>query len=144
MSGSNHTFDISYQNTQNNCAKLTSEQIEYGEPPASLSRIRVSALWQLTPKWSLAGLCNSNFPSRHTRDISVGVQYESCSWAIQLWINHYLSDSNNANKPSKINDISGYNCTVQFELKGLGGGSMKHLDQSLSIINRDYEENLFN
>ena len=144
MPDANHIFNISYQNIKNNYATLTPEQIQKDITPDPLSQVAFSALWQLTPHWSVAGLWSYGFTTRHTSNMFAAIQYDSCSWAIRLLAQRHISASSDPNTPSKISGPLNNTYMVQFELKGLGGTTRTSLDRNLAMINGYSDKSRFN
>ncbi len=135
MPDNDHIFNLGYQNIQDNYASLTPEQIQNNQKPDPLSQITFSALWKLTPHWSLAGLWSYAFNNRHTTNMFAGIQYDACTWAIRFLAQRYVNSSSDPNNPSQVTGPLTNAFIFQFELKGLGGSSESSLSQRLSMIN---------
>ena len=134
MPDDNHIFNIGYRNIKNDYASLTPQQIQAGTLPDSLSQVTFSALWKLTPHWSLTGLWSYSFENKHTTNMFAGVQYDACSWAIRFLAQRYVGSSSDPNNPNNISGPLNNAFIVQFELKGLGGSSASSLDERLEMI----------
>ena len=134
MPDSDHIFNVAYQNIKNNYSALTPQQIQQSVLPDPLSQLTFSALWKLTPHWSLAGLWSYAFNSRHTTNMFAGVQYDACTWAIRLLAQRYVNSSSDPNNPSEVTGPLSNAFIFQFELKGLGGSSESSLASRLGMI----------
>ncbi|MCV6639549.1 LPS assembly protein LptD [Candidatus Albibeggiatoa sp. nov. NOAA] len=91
-----------------------------------LEQTDVSFHWALNRNWRILGRWNQSILHSTELETFVGVEYDSCCWAMRVVARRYLTDVNNSDF---VNGIF-----VQFHLKGLGGVGKKAdilLEQSI-------------
>lgn len=76
-----------------------------------LRQADLSFLWPLTSSWSAVGSWNYSLLNRQTVDAFVGVQYDSCCWAVQIVSRNYIDG---------VGGRHNHSLYLQLVLKGLG------------------------
>jgi len=85
----------------------------------SIRQADVSALWRLNPQWKAVWRWYYSFLDNKKLENVVGVEYESCCWAIRLVQRDYISDF-------EIDDETrNKSIWVQLELKGMASVGKK-------------------
>ncbi len=88
-----------------------------------LNQTDFSIAWPIAERWKGMARWNYNLSHTHAQTYFVGVQYDSCCWAIRLVAGRefqYLeNDANSKNKPVFDNKIY-----LEFALKGLGDAAL--------------------
>ncbi|WP_353570045.1 LPS assembly protein LptD [Candidatus Albibeggiatoa sp. nov. BB20] len=91
-----------------------------------LEQTDVSFHWPLSQNWRILGRWNQSILYNTELETFVGVEYDSCCWALRVVARRYLTD---VERSDFVNGIF-----VQFHLKGLGGVGQKAdilLEQSI-------------
>lgn len=84
----------------------------YRYRPELLEDVAFSVGWSLTRRWSFVSAMEYSLRDKATVDQLVGVQYESCCWAIRF---------SAAEQVSRRDGSTDTSIRLQLELKGLGG-----------------------
>jgi len=104
-------FRVQYQPAPNKVVNLA-----YRYRPELLEDIAFSAGWPLSQRWSVVSALEYSMRDKTTVDRLVGVQYESCCWAIRL------SSTEQVSRRDGSTDSA---VRLQLEFKGLGGGGTR-------------------
>lgn len=86
---------------------------------AALNQITVSYGWPLSDKWSTLGAYGYNISKGYDMLALLGVQYDTCCWAVRLLGGHTFQSLSLASSHPQYNN----NIYVQFLLKGLGSAA---------------------
>jgi LPS-assembly protein len=84
----------------------------YRYRPGILEQASMSAGWPLTNRWSLVGVIDYSLRDQTTLERMIGVQYESCCWAVRVASSRQVS-SRDGSKDTAI--------MLQLDFKGLAG-----------------------
>ena len=128
-----HIFNIGYQENLRDYALLSRQEILDGTKPPKLSQLTTSILWQLTPKWSIIGKWNYSLNLSRTIDTFGGLQYDSCCWAIRVFMQHYIK-SEDPDNPQNLDGPGTNSIMLQFQLKGLGGTNPNQISGLVSQV----------
>ncbi|MEK7991833.1 MAG: LPS assembly protein LptD [Thiotrichaceae bacterium] len=93
---------------------------------SGLEQTDISFHWGLNRNWRILGRWNQSILHSTELETFIGVEYDSCCWALRVVARRYLTDIKRSNF---VNGIF-----VQFHLKGLGGVGQKAdilLEQSI-------------
>jgi LPS-assembly protein len=82
-----------------------------------LEQTDISFRWSLGRRWNILGRWNYSLPEEKTLESFVGVEYNSCCWAVRTIIRRYL------NRIDGDGYLNGF--FLQFQLKGLGAVGRK-------------------
>lgn len=91
-----------------------------------LEQTDISFHWTLNQNWRILGRWNQSILHSTELETFIGVEYDSCCWAVRVLARRYLTD---VTRSDFVNGIF-----VQFHLKGLGGVGQKTdilLEQSI-------------
>ncbi|AOE49118.1 LPS-assembly protein LptD [Kangiella sediminilitoris] len=92
--------------------------------------------WPLAQDWRLLGRYNQDLTENRTNDSFLGLEYESCCWAVRVVGRRYINiqlDSQGALLPNQPDEHSS-GVYVQFVLKGIGslqGSTTQFLEDSI-------------
>ncbi|MBV34692.1 MAG: organic solvent tolerance protein [Rickettsiales bacterium] len=92
--------------------------------------------WPMAQDWRLLGRYNQDLTENRTNDSFLGLEYESCCWAVRVVARRYINiqlDSQGALVPDQPDEHSS-GVYVQFVLKGIGslqGSTTKFLEDSI-------------
>jgi LPS-assembly protein len=87
-----------------------------------INQVGVTASWPINDKWHWVGRWYHDVTNHRTVESYVGVQYESCCWAIRISTQRHLSNRFDLNGAQSTNEFES-GVALQFILKGLGGES---------------------
>ena len=104
--GNNKIINISYRYQGNPITLPTRQKRE----------IDLSALWPITPSWSIIGRRYHSLEDNRTLEKMLGVEYDSCCWGFRLVRRALFSKSTSA--PNGVGELR-YSWLAQLELKGL-------------------------
>ncbi len=85
----------------------------------------VSVAWPLVGNWNLVGRWNNDLVEHRTIESLIGLEYESCCWAVRVVGRRYLNARLDGNGFIVADDDDEFNSGIffQFIFKGLGGTS---------------------
>lgn len=92
--------------------------------------------WPLAQDWRLLGRYNQDLTENRTNDSFLGLEYESCCWAVRVVARRYINiqlDSQGALIPNQPDEHSS-GVFIQFVLKGIGslrGSTTQFLEDSI-------------
>ena len=96
-------------------ADLTDRQNAYDQ-------IAASFVQPIHNNWRILGHAQYDIDNRVTRDLLLGINYESCCWGISVYGRSYYNDLDNVNSP----DVKANRAVMaEFTFKGLGGFNNK-------------------
>ncbi|MFW0073070.1 MAG: LPS-assembly protein LptD [Coxiella-like endosymbiont] len=78
-----------------------------------------SAAWSVFKRWNTTSYWNYNIGQDHIDNYSIGVQYDTCCWALSFITQRSYIGSRLGIK-SNLQNVYDTNCFIQFRLKGLG------------------------
>ena len=104
-------YRVQYQPAPNKVMNFS-----YRYRPELLEDVTFSVGWPLARRWSFVSALEYSLRDASTVDRLVGLQYESCCWAIRL---------SSTEQVSRRDGTTDNAVRLQFELKGLGGGSAR-------------------
>ncbi len=110
-----HVFNLSY--TFARSGDPLSGIVEQQDPSNNLKVTTLSYAWPLYRDISGVGLWSQNWNQTHLQNLVVGLQYDTCCWAVRIVGGRTFTglDPNDNNRPQY--NTEGY---IQFALKGLG------------------------
>lgn len=82
-----------------------------------IQQLGVVAAWEVTDNWALVGKYYQDLTLKKPVEQYIGVQYNSCCWAIGLGARRYVTSRQNQENNNVVYDNS---IGVTFELRGLG------------------------
>jgi LPS-assembly protein len=101
-----------------------------------------SFAWPVSKKWRLLGRWYRDLDSKQTIDSFLGVEYESCCWAIRFTAQRYLNTAlSPSGEPIQLNDgryNEGFN--LQFIFKGVGSAGQSGLGEFLESNIDGYDD----
>ncbi|MCK7428291.1 LPS assembly protein LptD [Enterobacter chengduensis] len=104
----------------------TAEQYKDG-----ISQVGGAASWPIADRWSIVGAYYFDTNANKAADQMVGLQYNSCCYALRVGYERKLNGWNTENNQSKYDNVIGFN----FELRGLssnyGLGTQKMLRSNI-------------
>lgn len=109
-------FRVQYQPAPNRVVNLA-----YRYRPDLLEDLAFSMGWPLSERWSFVSAVEYSLQDKTTVDSVLGVQYESCCWAIRL---------SAADQVSRRDGSTDSTIRLQVEFKGLGGQSARRRYES--------------
>ncbi|NVK22480.1 MAG: LPS assembly protein LptD [Kangiellaceae bacterium] len=92
--------------------------------------------WPIKDNWRLLGRYNQDLTENRTNDSFIGLEYESCCWAVRLVARRYLNiqlDNEGFIAPGQSDEHSS-GVFLQFVLKGIGslrGSTTEFLEESI-------------
>ncbi len=123
----NGGFNFHYQPETNHIVQLGYSYLVNGNllsPPSSqgvlhnaLHQATIGYAWPLTPKWSSLGAYSYNISEKYSMMTFLGVQYDTCCWAVRLLGGRVFDSLTPGNSLRPQYENSAY---VQVILKGLG------------------------
>ena len=97
----------------------------------SISQVGGAASWPIADRWSIVGAYYFDTNANKPADQMVGLQYNSCCYALRVGYERKLNGWNSENNQSKYDNVIGFN----FELRGLssnyGLGTQKMLRSNI-------------
>jgi len=117
----NGNFYLSYQPSATSILNLgyvfirDGDALNAGPPEQNLSQADISFTTSLTEQWSALGRFNYNIGHHYMHTALLGLQYDTCCWALRVMANRTYKNLNENNNPEY--DTVYY---VQWLLKGLG------------------------
>ncbi len=81
-----------------------------------LHQATVAAAWPVNPQWSATGVFSYNISEQYDMLSFIGLQYDTCCWAVRLMGGRAFDSLSNTTVSPKYNN----NVYVQIVLKGLG------------------------
>lgn len=87
----------------------------YNKRAVDLNRLDLSLAWPVTRNWRLLGDWNYNISSHSPNAYVLGVEYNSCSWAMRLVSGNFFTGYSDDQR-----SLYDHRVYVQFMLKGLG------------------------
>lgn len=93
---------------------LGSSANRYGQ---DIKQLGVTAAWELTENWSVVGRYYQDLALKKPVEQYLGIQYNSCCWAIGVSTRRYVTNRANQQEDEVLYDNS---IGVTFELRGLG------------------------
>ena len=123
----NGDFNFHYQPEVNHIVRFGYSYLVNGNllhPPGSdgiqhnaLHQATIGYAWPLSPKWSSLGAYSYNISERYNMMTFLGLQYDSCCWAVRLLGGRVFDSLSPANNLRQQYDNNVY---IQVLLKGLG------------------------
>lgn len=104
-------YRIQYQPAPNRVVNFS-----YRYRPELLEDVAVSFGWPLAQRWSAVSAWEYSLRDEKTVDALVGIQYESCCWAVRLAATEQVSRRDGSTDTA---------LRLQMEFKGLGGSSAR-------------------
>lgn len=96
-----------------------------------ISQVGAAASWPIADRWSIVGAYYFDTNANKPADQMVGLQYNSCCYALRVGYERKLNGWNSENNQSKYDNVIGFN----FELRGLssnyGLGTQKMLRSNI-------------
>ncbi len=108
-------FNVGYRFTRN----------PNNQPENNIEQTDISFAWPFARNYSLLGRWNYDIGLEQDIETLVGIEYESCCWAVRLLSQRYLSLNNNQDDPYRTSIM------LQFVLKGFGSISDKEATTTL-------------
>jgi LPS-assembly protein len=102
-------------------------QINAQQDQDALYQATISYGWPLTEKWSTLGAYNYNISKHYDMMAFLGLQYETCCWAVRLLGGHTFKNV----EPNTLQPVYNNSAFVQIMLKGLG--SVANTDPTSTI-----------
>ena len=87
-----------------------------------INQIGVTASWPISNTWHWVGRWYHDITLRRTVESYMGLQYESCCWALRIVAQRHLSNRYDLNGLQSTNEFES-GIALQFILKGMGGNS---------------------
>jgi len=91
----------------------------------NLEQTDISFAWPFAQNYSLLSRWNYSLTDKRDVETLVGLQYESCCWALRLLTQRYIRDASNTDDPYRTNIM------LQFVLKGFGSITDKKATNAL-------------
>lgn len=120
------SFKFRYQQDKDRIAHLAwrYERDPVGQN-SGIDQADVSVLWPLYKQWKAAGRWYYSFHDEVPLERLVGIEYESCCWALRLVSRDYISNSINNTTASTGPQDRNKSIWLQLELKGLASVGKK-------------------
>ncbi|WP_223668689.1 LPS-assembly protein LptD [Kangiella shandongensis] len=105
-------------------------------PSRTQEEAELAFAWPLAQDWRLLGRYNQDLTENRTNDSFIGLEYESCCWAVRMVARRYINiqlDSQGALLPNQPDEHSS-GVYLQFVLKGIGslrGSTTQFLEDSI-------------
>ena len=104
------SVSLSYQRDNDHIANVTHRVVADEPDDQSNEQIDLSGLWRLNDAWRIAARWNYSLDADQSIESLLGVEYDSCCWAVRFAARRYISDD------GEDHDSSVY---LQLVLKGL-------------------------
>ncbi len=104
------SLSLSYKPSPNHIANVAHRVVRNDGLQGRTEQIDLSAVWKVSDHWRLAGRWNFELNSDSSIETLIGVEYDSCCWAVRFAARRYIADN------GLDHDTS---ATVQLVLKGL-------------------------
>lgn len=116
---SSTTFE--YRRSSNKLMQLTHRYVRElsGE---TIDQVGISASWPLSERWQLVGRTYRDLDRDRSVENYVGVQYESCCWAIQIVAQRQISNRFTADGAQSLDEFDS-GISMNFIFKGMGSSS---------------------
>lgn len=116
---------LDYQYTNNHTIQLN-HRYSSNVSGTSLEQVSVLTSYKINKDWQLVGRATQDLQNKRSLESYLGLQYESCCWAIRLAYHRHINS--NIDEQDFINENrdefdSGF--MLQFVIKGLSGGRAK-------------------
>jgi LPS-assembly protein len=117
------SFSTEYRLDENRLIQLNHRYIRElsGE---KIDQFGVSASWPISQNWHWVGRYYRDFERSRTTESFVGIEYESCCWALRLTVQRHLATRFNNDGFRDIDEFDS-GIALQFVFKGIGSGSGK-------------------
>ena len=128
QSEDNRLLSLGYTYMVNGDLTAVANSVNSIEPPANnpLNQASVAGAWPLNDRWSGLGVYNYNISKRYEMMTFLGVQYDSCCWAMRLMGGRVFQSLNDQLQPQ-------YNNNVFFQVLWKGLGSVGNSDPATTI-----------
>lgn len=103
-------LSLSYQPHADKVINLTHRVVNDDTRDQKTEQIDLSAVWRLNPSWRVAGRWNYSLDADRSIESLLGLEYDSCCWALRLAARRYIADN------GEDHDTSLY---LQLVLRGL-------------------------
>ena len=103
-------LSLSYRPDQDHIANITHRVIRDDDPTLDTEQIDLSGLWRINEHWRIAGRYNFSLDGDTSIETLLGLEYDSCCWAVRFAARRYIADD------GEDHDLSVY---LQLVLKGL-------------------------
>lgn len=107
-------------------AYATAEQYKKG-----ISQVGAVASWPVLNRWSVVGAYYYDTHNNRPADQMLGIQYNSCCYAIRFGYERKITGWNNHNASSKYDDSIGINIELRGLSSGYGSGARKMLRSNI-------------
>lgn len=104
------SLSLGYRADDNHIANVTHRVVNSETTAEKTEQIDLSALWAVGESWRIAGRWNYSLDADRSIESLLGLEYESCCWALRFAARRYISDDGDDH------DTSLY---LQLVLKGL-------------------------
>lgn len=94
---------------------------EYRFTRGALEQLNLSAIWPLSPRWSLMGRWLADMDGGEPLDRILGLEYESCCWRVRTLYRSWIDESSDARHNRGL--------FLQLTLKGLGTAGTQALGE---------------
>lgn len=104
------SLSLGYRPGPNHIANVTHRVVNNEELERRTEQIDLSALWKVADAWRIAGRWNYSLDADRSIESLLGIEYESCCWAVRFAARRFIADN------GEDHDSSIY---LQLVLKGL-------------------------
>ncbi len=104
------SLSLGYRPSPNHIANVAHRVVNNQEGQPRTEQIDLSALWKINDSWRIAGRWNYSLDADRSIESLLGVEYESCCWAVRFAARRYIADNG---------DDHDSNIYLQLVLKGL-------------------------
>jgi LPS-assembly protein len=89
-----------------------------------IDQFGISASWPINQNWHWVGRYYRDFERSRSTESFMGIEYESCCWALRLTVQRHLATRFNNNGVRDVNEFDS-GVALQFVFKGMGSPSNK-------------------
>ncbi len=104
------SLSIGYRPGPNNIVNVTHRVVNDQTRDEKTEQIDLSAVWKVQESWRIAGRWNYSLDSDRSIESLLGIEYDSCCWALRFAARRYIADDG---------DDHDTNIYIQLVLKGL-------------------------
>ncbi len=104
------SLSLSYQPSPKHIANVAHRVVRRDGLQQRTEQIDLSTVWKVSDHWRLAGRWNYELNSDSSIETLIGVEYDSCCWAVRFAARRYIADDGLGHDTS---------ATIQLVLKGL-------------------------
>jgi len=104
------SVSLGYRPGHDHIANIAHRVVKTADRQERSEQIDLSAIWKFQDSWRLAGRWNYSLDAHRSIESLLGLEYESCCWAVRLAMRRFIADNGDDH------DTSAY---FEFVLKGL-------------------------